>query len=100
MVLYVSVKDLPDLTQIVAPNMFPGRIVALDGPDRRRSGKEDADPVLRDHAPEGPGIGRADRFALVQDGGVPVEQRTVDDVGGPDRPAEVGGDPVDVAGRD
>src|SRR2546422_6689249 len=39
---------------------------SLDGADRRGSREEYADAVLRDHPPEGAGIGRADRLALVQ----------------------------------
>ena len=44
-----------------------------------------------------PGVGRADRLALVEDGRAAGEQRRVDDVGVADDPADVGGGPVHLA---
>src|SRR3989441_8118087 len=93
-------EERPEPSEIVAPHVLPGRIVALDGADRRGSREEYADAVLRDHPPEGAGIGRADRLALVQHRGVPIEQGAVDDVGVADGPAEIGRGPIDFAGLD
>ncbi len=58
------------------------------------------DAVLRDHPPEGAGVRRADRLALVEHARAAVQQRRVDDVGMADDPADVGGRPEDLAGRD
>ena len=56
--------------------------------------------VLGDHPPERAGVRRADRLALVQDGGRADQQRRVDDVGVADDPADVGGGPAHVARAD
>ena len=56
--------------------------------------------VLGDDAPEGAGVGRADRLALVEDRGRAVDQRPVDDVAVADHPAHVRGAPPDLAGID
>jgi len=63
--------------------------------------------MLLDDPPEGAGIGRADRLALIHDRGAADQQRGVDDVGMANHPADIGGgpeylvrlDPVDVAQR-
>src|SRR5947207_706876 len=49
--------------------------------------------MLRDDAPEGAGVRRADRLALVEDAGAAGEQRRVDDVRVADHPADIGGRP-------
>src|SRR6266852_8794905 len=56
--------------------------------------------MLRDYAPERARIGSADRLAFVKNGRAPMKQRSIDDVGMPDSPAEVGGGPEDFAGVD
>ena len=43
--------------------------------------------MLGDQTPERARVGRADGFALIQDRGVPIEERAIDDVGVADRPA-------------
>ena len=78
----------------------PLRVLLLDGAERGRGREERIDPVLGAHAPERPGVGRAHRLALVEDGGAALEERGVDDVGVPDHPADVRGRPVHLAGPD
>ena len=55
------------------------------------------DAVLGADAPEGARVGRADRLALVEDARAAVQQRAVDGVGVPDRPADVRRGPVHLA---
>ena len=64
-------------------------------PDQRRGGVIDCHAVLFDDL-EVPVLVGGGRGALVDDLGDAVGQRTVDDVGVPGDPADVGGAPVDV----
>ena len=73
-------------------------ILLADGADRRRRREERAHAVLGDDAPEGAGIRRSDRLALVHHRRAPGQERRVDDVGVADDPADVGRGPEDVAG--
>ncbi len=50
--------------------------------------------VLGDHAPEGAGVGGADRLALVEDRRRTIEQRAIDGVAVADRPTHVRGGPT------
>ena len=75
-------------------------VFLLDGAEGGGRGEQRRHLVLRDHAPEGAGVGRADRLALVEDRGAAVQQRRVDDVGMADHPADVGAGPPDFAGVD
>ncbi len=86
--------------EVVALHQAGLRILLLHRPQRRRRGEQRHRPGLGDHAPERPGIGRADRLALVQHRGAAVQQRPVDDVGMAHHPADVGGAPVGLAGGD
>ena len=83
--------------EIVARDQPAVRVLLLDGAQRRRRGEQRGHPVLGDHAPEGAGVGRADRLALVEHGGAAVDERRVDDVGVADHPADVGGRPEHLA---
>ncbi len=76
------------------------RVFLAHGAQRRRRGEEGGDLVVLDHPPEGAGVGRADRLALVEHAGAAVNERRIDDVGMPDDPADVGGGPVGIAGLD
>ena len=67
---------------------------------RRRRGEEGRDLIVLDHPPEGPGVGRPDGLALIEDARAAMQQRPVDDVGMADDPADVGARPVRVAGLD
>ena len=80
--------------------MVAVRIVAADGAEGGRRGEERRHVVLGDDAPEGAGVGRADRLALVEHARAAVQQRRVDDVGMADHPADVGGGPERLAGID
>ena len=57
-----------------------------------------ATPCSASDPPEGAGIGRADRLALVEHRRAAVQQRRVDDVGMADHPADIGGAEIDLAG--
>jgi hypothetical protein len=76
------------------------RIIPLDGPKGRRSREEHVHAVVADHPPEGTGVGRTHRLALVQDGSAACQQGRVDDVGVAHHPAHVARSPVDVARPD
>src|SRR5437867_2969402 len=52
--------------------------------------------MLGDDSPESAGVRSADGFALVKNGCVPVEKRTIDDVRVTDNPAYIGGRPKDL----
>ena len=73
-------------------------VLLLDGPEGGRRGEQRPHAVLGDHPPEGPGVGGADRLALVEHGRGAGDERPVDDVGVPDDPAHVRRGPEDVAG--
>ena len=88
------------LDGVVPRQVLESRVLAADGAHRRRRREQHLDAVLLDHAPERPGVGRADRLALVEHRGRPGEQRAVDDVAVADDPAHVGGRPHHVAGVD
>jgi hypothetical protein len=75
-------------------------VLLLDGAQGGGGGEQHAHLVLGTDAPEGAGIGRADRLALVHDAGAAGEQRGVDDVGMADDPADIAGRPVHVPGLD
>ncbi|RUP00763.1 hypothetical protein BC936DRAFT_140713 [Jimgerdemannia flammicorona] len=65
---------------MVLGRQFTVRVLAADGTYGRRRGEHSADAVLANHAPEGPGVGCADRFAFIQDRRNAVEEWTVDDI--------------------
>jgi hypothetical protein len=93
--------------QVVGGDQLSLRVFLLDGAKRGRSGEQSRHAVLGDHPPEGAGIGRADRLALVQDRGAAVQERGVHDVAVPHHPADIGRrpkglarlDPVEIAHR-
>ena len=93
-------EEGPEPRQVVLAHVRAFRILLLDGPERGRRGEEHVDAVLLDHAPEGAGVGGADRLALVENGGRSAQQRAVDDVGVTHDPADVRRGPVDLAGPD
>ena len=76
------------------------RVLLAHRAQRGRRGEEGGDLVFLDHAPEGAGVGRADRLALVEDRRAAVQQRRVDDVGMADHPADVGSRPIGLARLD
>ncbi len=76
------------------------RVLLAHGAKGRRRGEEGRDLVLLDHPPEGAGVRRADRLALVEHAGAAVQQRRINDVGMADHPADVGSCPIRVAGLD
>ena len=69
-----------------------------DGAKRGGRREQHLHIVLFDYPPEGAGVRRAHRLALVQHGGVTVEQRAVADIGVPHHPAHIRGRPVHLAG--
>ena len=86
-----------EAAQVVPEHVRAVGVFALDRPERRRGREQDVHPVLRGHAPERAGIGRAGRLPFVEDGRVPVDQRAVHDVGVADDPADVGRRPEDLS---
>ena len=90
-------KKISKAAEVVAADVVAVGIVALDGPERCRSGEEHRHFVLRDDAPERAGIGSADRFSLVKDRRASMKQRRVDDVRMADHPADVGTGPEHLA---
>src|SRR6185437_14044894 len=86
--------------QVVVPQQLAVGILLLDGAEGGRRGEQRDRLVLGDHAPEGAGVGRADRLAFVEDRGRAVEQRAVDGVAVADRPADVRGGPPHLARLD
>ncbi len=79
-----------------------GRLVGPElaqHPDRRRRRVEDVHPELLGDPPRPPRV-RIRRDALVHDARRPQRQRSVDDVGVPGDPADVGEAPVRVVGVD
>ena len=82
------------------PEHFALRVFFLDGAERGRRGEHRGAVMFGDHPPEGAGVGRADRLALVEDRGAAVKQRRVDDVRMADHPADVGRRPVHLARLD
>ena len=86
--------------QIVLPDELALRILFLDGAEGGRRGEQRRDVVLRDDAPEGTCVGRADWLALVDQRGRAVQQGPVADVGVTDHPAHVGGGPEHLARLD
>ena len=93
-------KQRAEFRQIVFADLRAGRIVLLDGAERRRRGEQSDDAMIGADAPERAGIGRADRLALVHDRRRAMKQRRIDDVAVPDHPADVGGAPPHLAGID
>src|SRR5262245_8300355 len=77
-----------------------GRIFPFDGSEGRRCCKQDSHTMLRDQAPESTGVGSADRFALVENCRVAVEERGIDDVGVAYYPTHVRGGPEDLTRLD
>ena len=72
-------------------------ILALEHPHRRGRRKQGIDPETLDQAPED-GAVRAHRGALVEDGGLPADQRSIDNVGVAHHPTDVAGAEIRVAG--
>ena len=93
-------EQQPETRQIVPRHVEAVRVLALDGAESRRSGKQDVDAVLRADAPVRARIRRSDRLPFIQNRRDAVQERSVDDVAVPDRPADVGGCPEDLSGAD
>ncbi len=84
--------------RVVAGQQRGVRVLLADGAHGRRRGEHPRHPVVGDDAPERPGVGGADRLALVEHRGAAREQRRVDDVGVADHPADVARGEPHVAG--
>ena len=91
-------EERAEPAQIVGADEDAVGVLALDRAERGRRGEEDPHVVLVDDPPERPGIGGADRLALVHDRGAAIDQRGVDDVGMADHPADIGGGPEHLVG--
>ena len=76
---------------IVFLEMLAVRVFLFDRPEGGRGGKQTLHPMLGDDPPEGPGVGSADRFALIEDRGGTLDQRGIDDIGVTDDPADIRG---------
>src|SRR6056297_4220199 len=92
--------DRLEAGQVVFPDEFALRIVALDRAEGGRRGEEAAHVVFGNDSPEGARVGCSDRLALEHDGGVAVNERRVADIAVPHDPAHVGRGPEDVTGID
>ncbi len=86
-----------ELREVVLADVGTVRVLPLDGAERGGGGEQGGDAVLGDHPPERSRVRGTYRLALVEDGGVAVEQRSVDDVGVADHPSHVGGGPVHLS---
>src|SRR5262249_22197911 len=86
------------LTKVAVPYQSALRVFTLDRAERGGRREEDPYPMLLDDPPERAGVGRADRLALVHDGGAAKQQRGVDYVGMADHPADIGGGPEHLVG--
>ena len=75
-------------------------VLFLDGADGGGGGEEQLDLVLGADPPEGAGIGRADRLALIEQRGAAGEERRIDNVAMAHHPADIAGRPHDIAGRE
>jgi len=93
-------EECAEVDQVVAVDVLPFRILLADGAESCRGGEERADPVVRDHPPEGARIGCADRLSLVEHGRASVKERRIDDVRVADDPAHVRRGPVHLSRRD
>ena len=93
-------KQCAEFRQVVLLEQLAVRVFLADGAERGRRGEQRHRLVLRDHAPEGAGVGRAHRLALIHDRRGAVKQRRIDDVGMADHPADIGCAPPDLAGVD
>ena len=92
-------KQCAEFRQVVFPDELALRVFLPDGAEGGGRGEQRHHAVLRDQAPEGAGVGRADRLALVEDRRAAVEQRRIDNVGVADHPADVGARPPHLARR-
>src|SRR5450755_3854649 len=90
-------KQRAEPRQVIAADVGALRVLLTDGAERRRRSEHRADPVLGDHPPERPRVGRPDRLALVQHGRAAVHQRRVHDVGVTHDPADIGRRPEHLA---
>ena len=86
---FAGQEEGAEAAEIVFAHEFTGGVFALDGAKRSRRREQDLDLVLLDDAPEGAGIGRTDRLALIENGRTALKERPVDDVGMADDPAHV-----------
>ena len=75
--------------QVVVLDERRRRVLLLDGAEGRRRREQADRSVLGDDAPEGTGVRRPDRLALVEHRRRAGQQRPVDDVGVADDPADV-----------
>jgi hypothetical protein len=91
-------KQGAEFRQVVLPDEVALGVFLPDGAEGSGRGEQRHHFVLRDQAPEGAGIGRADRLALVEDGGATVKQRRVHNIRMADHPADVGARPPHLAG--
>ena len=80
-------EERAERAQIVLADVLAVGVFPFDGPERRRRREERSHTMLGDQTPERARVGRADGFALIQDRGVPIEERAIDDVGVAHRPA-------------
>ena len=67
-------EEGPEGGEVVAGDVLPGRVLALDRAERGRSGEHHPHVVLGDDPPEGAGIGGPHRLALEHDGRVAGEE--------------------------
>jgi hypothetical protein len=81
--------------QIVLAHVIAVRVFPFDGPESRRCCKQDSHIMLGDQPPESAWVGSADRFALVKNRRVPIEKRSIDNVGVAHYPTDVRGGPED-----
>ena len=73
-------EQRPEVPQIAVADQLTVGVFALDRAEGGRRGEEHPHMMLLDDAPEGAGIGRADRLSFVHDGRATQEQRRIDDV--------------------
>ncbi len=91
-------EQRPQTGEIVVLHKHSFGILLANGAEGRRRREEHGDLVLLHHPPEGAGIRRADRLALIEHRRAAVQQRRIDDVGMADDPADIRRRPIDLTG--
>ena len=89
-----------EFRQVIVLHQLCLGVFALNRPEGSGGGEHNLDLVIGYHPPECARIRRAHRFALKNYGGATLEQRSVDNIGMPDHPADIGCRPVDITGID
>ena len=84
-----SQEQRPELREVIGRQQRRVGILLADRAEGRRGREQHHRLVLGDQPPEGAGIGRAHRLALIEHRGRALDQRRIDDVAVADDPADI-----------